>query len=223
MSLVAACHRCGAALVAESFYCHRCGVAVRCPGCGTGIAAGGVFCHHCGRQLGGGRGGGKRLRGVVGWLIATSWLACVAAVLLILPDTETVVVTGPILAGLGLGLLITSGFARYPGGMALGAAHVGICLLFVILVVYHNWSPRRAWSPFLLMGTIYTITALPLSVLAWWKRPAVRVSPWHCRRCNYFLYGLVEPRCPECGTAFDPTKLAGQVPPAELIGGGGGG
>ncbi len=27
-----------------------------------------------------------------------------------------------------------------------------------------------------------------------------------CRKCGYLLHGLTEPRCPECGTAFDPGK-----------------
>jgi hypothetical protein len=31
-------------------------------------------------------------------------------------------------------------------------------------------------------------------------------STWalHCRSCGYNLKGLIEQRCPECGTAFDP-------------------
>lgn len=28
----------------------------------------------------------------------------------------------------------------------------------------------------------------------------------YCRRCSYRLTGLPEPRCPECGTGFDPTR-----------------
>jgi hypothetical protein len=29
-----------------------------------------------------------------------------------------------------------------------------------------------------------------------------------CEQCGYFLIGLTLPRCPECGTPFDPAKLA---------------
>ncbi len=25
-----------------------------------------------------------------------------------------------------------------------------------------------------------------------------------CLKCGYSLHGLIEPRCPECGTAFEP-------------------
>jgi len=28
-----------------------------------------------------------------------------------------------------------------------------------------------------------------------------------CHKCGYLLTGLTEPRCPECGTAFDPALL----------------
>jgi len=28
-----------------------------------------------------------------------------------------------------------------------------------------------------------------------------------CRVCGYILYGLPQPRCPECGTGFDPKLL----------------
>jgi hypothetical protein len=27
-----------------------------------------------------------------------------------------------------------------------------------------------------------------------------------CQRCKYPLHGLGEPRCPECGRAFDPVR-----------------
>jgi uncharacterized paraquat-inducible protein A len=32
------------------------------------------------------------------------------------------------------------------------------------------------------------------------RRPA---SALRCAKCGYLLYGLPEPRCPECGTPFD--------------------
>jgi len=28
-----------------------------------------------------------------------------------------------------------------------------------------------------------------------------------CEKCGYILYGLHDPRCPECGTSFDPALL----------------
>jgi hypothetical protein len=34
-----------------------------------------------------------------------------------------------------------------------------------------------------------------------------RYRTGHCGVCRYSLRGLTEPRCPECGTAFDPEFL----------------
>ena len=34
-----------------------------------------------------------------------------------------------------------------------------------------------------------------------------------CESCGYVLYGLTEPRCPECGTVFDPAILDMPGPP----------
>ena len=36
----------------------------------------------------------------------------------------------------------------------------------------------------------------------------------HCEKCGYSLYGLRTPRCPECGTPFDPSRIKEQAPPA---------
>jgi hypothetical protein len=38
-------------------------------------------------------------------------------------------------------------------------------------------------------------------------------EPGHCRVCNYDLRGLPEPRCPECGTPFDPAEVPGLARP----------
>jgi len=36
-----------------------------------------------------------------------------------------------------------------------------------------------------------------------------------CQKCGYLLLGLVEPRCPECGTPFDPERVNEQALPAD--------
>ena len=41
--------------------------------------------------------------------------------------------------------------------------------------------------------------------------PPKQRNPWICVQCGYLLRGLTEPRCPECGTPFDP-KLLGGLP-----------
>lgn len=39
-----------------------------------------------------------------------------------------------------------------------------------------------------------------------------------CRVCGYILYGLPEPRCPECGTQFDPKLLDELTEPGVIDG-----
>jgi hypothetical protein len=39
------------------------------------------------------------------------------------------------------------------------------------------------------------------------KRRATRLRNGRCPNCNYLLKGLSSPRCPECGTEFDPDQL----------------
>ena len=36
--------------------------------------------------------------------------------------------------------------------------------------------------------------------------------PGYCVGCGYSLYGLPEPRCPECGRAFDPRVVRTDIP-----------
>jgi hypothetical protein len=61
------------------------------------------------------------------------------------------------------------------------------------------------WTP------LIAFVAYPGTVLALF---VIRTARWHDRRmwgccleCGYNLTGLSEPRCPECGTPFDPAKL----------------
>jgi hypothetical protein len=53
---------------------------------------------------------------------------------------------------------------------------------------------------------LWLLIALPTAYL-WWRDR--RFPSGHCKRCGYSLRGLPEPRCPECGTAFEP---AGDLP-----------
>lgn len=39
------------------------------------------------------------------------------------------------------------------------------------------------------------------------KPPGMPFTGLCCPTCEYNLTGTTEPRCPECGEAFDPAKL----------------
>jgi hypothetical protein len=101
-------------------------------------------------------------------------LACAACAvawgLIVGVDVESVIVTGPIISVLGLTLLLCGLIERRAGFTVLGAAHVGICLLFVMLVNLLNWMPRDAHKPFAVMGAIHVIASGLASV--WLMMPS---------------------------------------------------
>ena len=153
---------------------------------------------------------------LVAWtrvLIAIGWLTCIIALgLIVIVSVESVLATGPILFLTGLASIITGLLAKYRRAAIVGAAYSGVSLLLFLLVVIFEWSPNQATGPFIWMGTVFNIVLVGLFEYAW-KNPPPR-SPNECERCGYLLYGLTEPRCPECGTAFPPEKLATMKPPA---------
>jgi hypothetical protein len=158
----------------------------------------------------------RRMRPVVlGGVVAlwAGWVACaVALLLIILYDVESVLVTGPIIAILGLVAVALGIGARFSLVALLGVANCSICLLFFGLVLTLGWSPADADAPFAGMGLVFTVSTLPAVLRATRRAPAT-LSPWICARCGYLLYGLSEARCPECGTPFDPSLLNSETPP----------
>ena len=42
-----------------------------------------------------------------------------------------------------------------------------------------------------------------------------KAKPDRCEKCGYPYTGLTEPRCPECGTEFDPKKIVPVEHPQE--------
>ena len=76
------------------------------------------------------------------------------------------------------------------------------------------WMPKFRVSP---SGAVYSF-AIPLwmpiflsaTLLPWSfvsARRCKRRELGECLKCGYSLHGLTEPRCPECGTPFEMSKL----------------
>lgn len=61
----------------------------------------------------------------------------------------------------------------------------------------------------LVITALILLGALPVTsqVVHRWRFP-----PGHCQKCGYDLRGLPEPRCPECGRAFDPAEVGALSP-----------
>ncbi|MGE5608011.1 MAG: hypothetical protein ACM359_02050 [Bacillota bacterium] len=121
-------------------------------------------------------------------------------------DVESVLISGPVLTIIGLTTILYGMRHGYHQVAAVGAGHVAICILFASLVNILSWGPNAAREPFMLMGAIYTMLMAPLSWLVGRAVPELRQFG-ACTHCGYLLYGLREPRCPECGQPFDPSWL----------------
>lgn len=63
-----------------------------------------------------------------------------------------------------------------------------------------HWYCMVYGLPLLVLGFV---TIVPLGLI----RVPVVPGPGRCRKCRYDLRGLLEPRCPECGTPFDPRRI----------------
>ncbi len=158
----------------------------------------------------------RRFSRPIAWALRVAWagwLSCaVAEGLIVFWDVESVLVTGPIILLLALIGIILAWSAGYRALALLGLANALICLLFFSLVISLNWKPPDAKTPFAIMGFLYTLSTLPIACWLTQRAPG-RPNPWECLECGYLLYGLTEPRCPECGRVFDPAVLNTIHPP----------
>jgi hypothetical protein len=144
--------------------------------------------------------------------VGVTWIvSLVATVLVACRQTESVLVSGPVLFFGGMALAGVAAGTGYRRAVWIGIVHCAICVFAFVLVSVAAWGPREAREPLTLLGAIYVIAALPISALAW-SNPPREVDPGVCARCGYSLFGLHEPRCPECGTSFDPKLLLTLTP-----------
>ena len=105
-----------------------------------------------------------------------AWLAGAIAVILICVDTETVLVTGPIIALLGTWMLVLAIRAQRRDFIALAASHLAICLLFFGLVQWFHWGPQESRAPFALLGAGFVIANGAATLWLTLKRRVARYS-----------------------------------------------
>jgi hypothetical protein len=143
-------------------------------------------------------------------LIADVIVSVGALVLIPTVEVKTVLLTGPILLAAGFATAVAASKAKYHRATLIGLAYCAMCIFLIALVNILDWSPERAVHPFEAMGLVFdcAIAAATFYVL---RHPPPITEPWTCAGCGYLLYGLPEPRCPECGRAFDPNVFAGQT------------
>ncbi len=96
----------------------------------------------------------------------------------------------------------------------LGALVGGVASMVVLALIHSFWllvAPEGftkgywefAAGAALLMSIVFAFVSGLASF--WYEFPS---PPGTCDSCAYNLRGLTEPRCPACGTPFDPQLLA---------------
>jgi len=112
----------------------------------------------------------------------------------------------------------SAGLARwYPrrpvvvGATLLAAGAYALSVTVAYGVLLRSWAlpavARDASSVMLVAAPIYLLVA-HLTLLTVRSRRTVGFDPrTRCQGCGYLLTGLTEPRCPECGRAFDARLL----------------
>lgn len=184
-----------------------------CPLCRCELPPGSRFCLRCGVPLSGEapRPQAGSARRTTRLLLVAAYLVYVVAWLSCWASAEAAAVIGLVGVGASLVLIILSIIERYAWGWRLGAANCGLYLLLFMLVVIARLGPEEAQIPFLSIGGAYLAAVAPFTVRAWRHGPE-KQHPMMCVKCGYLLYGLTQPRCPECGTSFDPKLLTGLNP-----------
>ncbi len=74
-------------------------------------------------------------------------------------------------------------------------------VMYILLYVIRVQDYSGDYSLFPIVFIVFLV------VLSFCERIVViDARAFNCRECGYDLQGLTEPRCPECGTQFDPTE-----------------
>ncbi len=124
-------------------------------------------------------------------------------------DASAEVWTGPFAILLGCAL-VGMFFPSLTCVLAVGAG-AGL-YTFVQGVMYgatESWGgPNNVVVGAALIASIALFLACFVAVASILLRPlGPPFKPGHCIECEYPLIGLPEPRCPECGTPFDPSEV----------------
>ncbi len=100
----------------------------------------------------------------------------------------------------------------------------GLLQAILLVFTYSNFwareialgNPWAAFRNWIVIVSLYAVLFASLTqALARALRPRKHEGPPQCNCCGYNLTGLSEPRCPECGTSFDPALLDGASKPTK--------
>ena len=102
-------------------------------------------------------------------------------------------------------------------GGSLGSTTVSLGNLCLLLAGPYAPPFKPVWllyaGPVYFAGTFAIVFLLLAAIVYVRKRFWPFYEPGRCRVCDYDLRGLPEPRCPECGTPFDPGEAMNLLSP----------
>jgi hypothetical protein len=127
---------------------------------------------------------------------AFGWLCC-------FEDAEAMAVFTLVAAGMGISAAIIGLSVHYYWACVPAVIQIGSWLTGAVIVKVYDLSPDEAQQPFIIAGAFVLVALVVVTFLAVRKAPRTPRSPWLCSECGYLLVGLDQPRCPECGQAFE--------------------
>ena len=83
------------------------------------------------------------------------------AIPIVLLTVESIVITGPLFALVGLALIIVAVREKNIGGLVVGCSAVGFSGLILGLINVLDWSPAEATKPVTVMVFVYSAVVLP--------------------------------------------------------------
>lgn len=123
-------------------------------------------------------------------------------------------------------VFISAVYSRWSRRRAVDLALYALAVGFVVswgtvTVIPNRKTPLEAFSELVLYWPMLTVCvaiveALSQRFLAWVRVFAREPAGVYCESCGYCLYGLTEPRCPECGSPFAAEYLQPESEPVVL-------
>jgi len=194
-------------------------MSILCPACNARIAEDSRSCPNCAAPLEPARPTAIQRTTVMfsRLLILLALVVNIIGWVVCLKDIDTAVMLGLLDGLLGFILFIIGLIARYRWAWVIGLAHFALPQAMFGLVALFNMGPLQARPAFLRADAVFLVIVVPLSIIGCYRGPASRAfkRPGICCKCGYPLSALTEPRCPECGTPFDPKLLGGRLSPPQ--------
>jgi predicted RNA-binding Zn-ribbon protein involved in translation (DUF1610 family) len=177
----------------------------RCLACRTDIPGEGNVCFTCGACYDAKAGG---LRGRPRAILIARWVG-VASVVVWAVSTLAAHASPNVGVVMSSPLLLTGGV-----GMVFGAGGYAPRLFIAHLISTTSWLLLCVYAaPALFMALPLSPVMAAMTVLVTavhyraFRQPLRQESPLLCSACGYPIIGLRLPRCPECGTVFNPAVL----------------